>query len=197
MGGCIVVNRRVMVVDNELSVCAFLSDLLLDEGYEPVVWHSGAGAYAAAKRIKPAAMLLDMNMETPDAGLLVAETMCRDRETQNIAIIIVSAEHDFLHAKYARLQQLPCRVHPETRRHPRTVVTPTRVAPRPCIASLTHGTITSREKCRGHLLCSPGPPVPAQPVICMTQNHRTPKVEESKSTCYKNVNDVHNTIPMK
>jgi len=107
------VNRRVMVVDDEPSVRAFLSDVLLDEGYEPVVWTSGAGAYEEAKRIQPAAMLLDMNMETPDAGLLVAETMCGDRETQDIPIIIVSAEHGFLHEKYTRLRHLPCRVHPK------------------------------------------------------------------------------------
>lgn len=112
-GKCILVNRRVMVVDNEPSVCEFLSDMLFDEGYEPVIWTRGAGAYAEAKRIHPAAMLLDMNMETPNAGLIVAEAMCGDRETQDIPIIIVSAEHDFLHEKYAWLHQLPCQVHPK------------------------------------------------------------------------------------
>ena len=78
------VKRRVMVIDDEPSVREFLSDLLLDEGYEPVVWTSGAGAYEKAKRIQPAAVLLDMNMETPDAGLRVAEMICSDKETQDI-----------------------------------------------------------------------------------------------------------------
>lgn len=105
--------KRVAIIDDDPSISEFLSDLLTDEGYEPVAWHRGAGAYELVKRIKPAAVLLDMNMETRDAGLHVAEAICSDPETQGIPIIIVSAEGEFLHRKYMRLRELPCRVQPK------------------------------------------------------------------------------------
>ncbi len=106
-------NRCIAVIDDDPAVSAFLQDLLIDEGYEPVLWNRGAGAGAFVKRTRPFAVLLDMNMETPDAGLQVAEALCGDPDTQGIPIIVVSAEAEFLHKKYHRLRELPCRVHPK------------------------------------------------------------------------------------
>jgi len=87
--------------------------LLADEGYKPVLWNQGAGAYELVKRVRPAAVLLDMNMETRDAGLQVAQAICNDPDTSGIPIIIVSAEAEFLHKRYVELRTLPCRIHPK------------------------------------------------------------------------------------
>ncbi len=103
--------RVIAVIDDDRDIAAFLAELLTEEGYEPALWHRGAGAYAFVKRTMPSAILLDMNMETPDAGLLVAEAVCGDTETQAIPIIIVSAGTDAKRAYSRRLQDLRCKVH--------------------------------------------------------------------------------------
>ena len=106
-------SRCIAVVDDDHAIAEFLQELLSDEGYEPVLWDRGAGAYELVKRIRPAAVLLDMNMETRGAGLQVAQAICRDPDTANIPIIIVSAEAEFLHKRYAALRALPCHLHPK------------------------------------------------------------------------------------
>ncbi len=103
--------RVIAVVDDDPDISSFLAELLTDEGYEPALWNRGAGAYAFIKRTMPSAILLDMSMETPDAGLLVAEAVCADAETQSIPIIIVSAGGEFLRSHRRRLQGLRCKVH--------------------------------------------------------------------------------------
>ena len=106
-------SRCIAVVDDDHAVAEFLQELLADEGYEPVLWDRGAGAYELVKRLRPAAVLLDMNMETRDAGLRVAQAICHDPDTAGIPVIIISAEAEFLHKRHAELRALPCRIHPK------------------------------------------------------------------------------------
>jgi len=106
-------SRCIAVVDDDRAVAEFLQELLTDEGYAPVLWDRGAGAYELVKRVRPAAVLLDMNMETRDAGLRVAQAICNDPDTADIPVIIVSAEAEFLHKRYAELHALPCRIYPK------------------------------------------------------------------------------------
>lgn len=111
VGGCGVGKRVIAIIDDEPDVSGFLTELLGDEGYEPISWPRGAGAYAFVKRNHPSAVLLDMNMETHDAGLRVAEELRADPGTRGIPIIIVSAAHESLRKQRQRLGELGCSVH--------------------------------------------------------------------------------------
>jgi CheY-like chemotaxis protein len=103
----------VAVIEDDPDIAALFADLLTDEGYDPILWNRGAGAYEFIKGHMPVAVLLDMNMETADAGLKVAEAVCADPVTRPIPIIVISARVDLLKREDPYLQELGCKVHPK------------------------------------------------------------------------------------
>lgn len=99
-------SRTVAVIDDDPDITEVIAEILSDEAYEPVVWRKGAGAYEFIKRERPLAVILDVRMETPDAGLKVAEELAADPETKDIPIIMCSGEHEFVRANKQRLHGL-------------------------------------------------------------------------------------------
>jgi two-component system nitrogen regulation response regulator NtrX len=94
------------VIDDDPDITEVIAEILSDETYEPVIWRKGAGAYDFIKQQRPLAVILDMRMETPDAGLKVAEELAADPETKDIPIIMCSGEHEFVRANKQRLHGL-------------------------------------------------------------------------------------------
>lgn len=101
----------VAVIDDEPAITALFADLLADEGYGVSVWHSGAGAHAFVLRVEPVTIILDMHMETRDAGIVVAQALHDDPATAAIPVIVCSAgiEHD--PGRRERLRLLGCHYH--------------------------------------------------------------------------------------
>lgn len=100
------VNGVIAVIDDEPAVVAFVTEVLMDEGYETISWPTGAGAYALIRERMPAAVLLDMKMETPDAGMGVLRALRNDPETRPIPVILTSSRTQFAPAQAAELDAL-------------------------------------------------------------------------------------------
>jgi CheY-like chemotaxis protein len=81
----------IAVIDDEPAVVALVAEVLIDEGYETVAWPTGAGAYDLIRERMPVAVLLDMRMETPEAGMEVLRALRHDPQTQRIPVILISS----------------------------------------------------------------------------------------------------------
>ncbi len=99
------------VIEDDLDIGALYAEILADEGYDVALWTTGAGAFAFVQRINPVLVILDMHMETRDAGLQVAERLCADPATNQIPVIVCSAGIDTERAKRARLEAMGCKIH--------------------------------------------------------------------------------------
>jgi CheY-like chemotaxis protein len=98
----------IAVVDDDQPFIDLVCDVLDDEGYATLCLYRSVGAYQAIKTQQPAAIILDMQMETPDAGLDVLTLLRRDPETADIPVILCSARTDLLADHAERLHGLRC-----------------------------------------------------------------------------------------
>ena len=101
----------VAVIDDEPAITALFADLLADEGYGVSVWHSGAGAHAFVLHVEPVTIILDMQMETRDAGMVVAQALHDDPATAAIPVIVCSAGIEHEPRKQEQLRLLGCHLH--------------------------------------------------------------------------------------
>lgn len=81
----------IVVIDDDPRIVAFVGLVLEDEGYRVATWHSGAGARDFILQEGPAAVLLDIELETRDAGLRVREQIAADPSLRAIPVILASA----------------------------------------------------------------------------------------------------------
>jgi DNA-binding response OmpR family regulator len=85
--------RTVMVVDDERDANDILAHLVRPRGFEPIQVFSGAEALKAVSQRQPDLILLDLSL--PDInGFEVCDRLKRDRETNLIPIVMVTAHHD-------------------------------------------------------------------------------------------------------
>jgi CheY-like chemotaxis protein len=91
---------RVLVVDDDLEIRAFLALALEDEGYEVTTAVDGA-ALRAARDQHPDVILLDLMMPGMD-GAEVSRQLRADPATEAVPIIVMSA-HDRLDALSAQM----------------------------------------------------------------------------------------------
>lgn len=83
-------SKRVLIVEDELSVADFLADIVNLVGCETRKLHSGAKVLLTAKEWKPDVITLDIMIPPPD-GLEVLELLKADPETRDIPVFVVSA----------------------------------------------------------------------------------------------------------
>lgn len=81
--------KRVLVVEDELSIATFLTDVIHVLGHESKVMTSGRKVLETVKEWKPNLITLDIMMPSPD-GIEVMEQIKNDPETSSIPIFIVS-----------------------------------------------------------------------------------------------------------
>jgi two-component system OmpR family response regulator len=85
--------RTVLVVDDEPDANDILAHLVRPQGFEPIQVFSGEEALKAVSQRPPDLILLDLIL--PDInGFEVCDRLKRDRETNLIPIIMVTAHHD-------------------------------------------------------------------------------------------------------
>jgi len=82
----------IAVIDDDPRVVAFVTLVLEDEGHRVATWHTGAGARDFIVREMPAAVVLDVEMETRDAGLQVLEEILGDVSICAVPIILTSSQ---------------------------------------------------------------------------------------------------------
>ncbi len=82
--------KKILLIDDEPQILTICSVRLKANGYEVVTALSGEQGLAKAKKEKPDLVLLDHLMPEMD-GMEVLDRMKRDPETQNIPVVIFTA----------------------------------------------------------------------------------------------------------
>ena len=84
--------RIIALVDDDPFFIGLLDDLLSGEGYRTLIITQSAGAGAAIARDMPDLVILDLWMETRDAGWRIYDDLRANDATAHIPIILCSAD---------------------------------------------------------------------------------------------------------
>ena len=82
--------KRILIVEDEMSILQLLTLVMNREGYEVHTCQSGRDAIAMMKQIHPHLILLDVMLPGLD-GRAVASIMEQDEDLNGIPVIITSA----------------------------------------------------------------------------------------------------------
>ncbi|MDV2496227.1 MAG: response regulator [bacterium] len=91
-------SNKVLVVDDEPSVCRALRSFLVDKGYDVVEAHDGDQALSAYSSEKPKVVLLDIRMPGKDGLETLRELKAIDPEASVIMVTAVYEEEVALQA---------------------------------------------------------------------------------------------------
>lgn len=83
--------RTLLVVDDNANDLSRLEKLLSSNGYQVTTAMNGADAVAAAKKGKPDAILMDVNMPGMD-GFAATRALRNEGTTKDIPVVLVSAK---------------------------------------------------------------------------------------------------------
>lgn len=96
----------IVVVDNDNAFRDLLTEILGEEGYTVVTATTEADALPTIRRARPVLVILDMRMETPDAGLRIIEAVRRNPLTSTLPVLLCSADLAGMRQHAARLEAL-------------------------------------------------------------------------------------------
>ena len=82
--------KKILVIDDELSIVNFISDVVRVVGFESKFLTNGKKVLATTKEWKPDVITLDIMMPSPN-GLEVLSQLKSDPETASIPVFIMSA----------------------------------------------------------------------------------------------------------
>ena len=88
--------RNVLIVDDERDTNEILASLVQARGFEPIQLYSGESVPEAVAEHKPDLILLDLMLPDVD-GFAICERLKRDRATNLIPVILVTALNDAHH----------------------------------------------------------------------------------------------------
>ena len=87
------IQKKILVVDDELNIIKSLSDLLTANGYDVITAMDGKAGVELATKIKPDLILLDIMMPKL-SGMELLKKMKSSEASAGIPIIIISAKSD-------------------------------------------------------------------------------------------------------
>ena len=94
--------KKILVVDDEKDVLAYLTTLLEDNGYETISAEDGKKGFDLAKQEKPDLITLDITM--PDqSGVRTYRYYKEDDELKGIPVIIITAVGDSMRSFLKKL----------------------------------------------------------------------------------------------
>jgi diguanylate cyclase (GGDEF)-like protein len=85
--------RRVLVIEDDADIAAGVQDALEGDGYEAITTGRGDEGLAAARRVTPDLIILDVKLPDTD-GFKVARELWRDRRTASAPILFLSGATD-------------------------------------------------------------------------------------------------------
>jgi DNA-binding response OmpR family regulator len=96
LAGSLPMPRNVLIVDDERDTNDILASLVQARGFEPIQLFSGESVHDAVLEHKPDLILLDLMLPDVD-GFAICERLKRNRETNLIPVILVTALNDAHH----------------------------------------------------------------------------------------------------
>lgn len=81
---------KILLVDDDMDLAELIKTKLASEGHQVETFHSGQGAFEAAKRIKPDIAILDI-MLPEVTGYQICRRIRKDPELYRMAILILTA----------------------------------------------------------------------------------------------------------
>jgi CheY-like chemotaxis protein len=100
-----VASSTIAIIEDDLSLLQMLELLLSEEGYQIITCTRGQKAHALIRHTLPDVILLDLRLETPDAGGMVLGLLELDPMTQQIPVIVCSADTQALRRWSLLLQE--------------------------------------------------------------------------------------------
>lgn len=83
--------RKILVIDDDPTICAMLSDVLNDEGYEVRTASLSLRAFDVAAKFKPNLILLDIMMPFLDGFDQIA-LFSLDESLKSVPVIVITAK---------------------------------------------------------------------------------------------------------
>jgi CheY-like chemotaxis protein len=103
----------IVVADDDPGINELLNITLTDAGYQVHSCFSGDEAARIIQRIQPDVAVVDMQMETRDAGLRLLQALRQDPHTMRLSVVICSADTIFLDATRESIVELGATVLPK------------------------------------------------------------------------------------
>ncbi|HEY4644577.1 MAG TPA: response regulator [Bacteroidota bacterium] len=85
--------KKILLVDDELSIALVLKGVITDQGYNVEVAHSGEEALEALKKSDPDLLITDIKMPGMD-GFELIRTLQNDPKHKNLKYVILTAFND-------------------------------------------------------------------------------------------------------
>ncbi len=82
--------HRILVIEDDPSICDLLVDILSSDGYDVTSTESVLGAATLIRRLRPEAIVLDLGLPYRSGASLLTE-LKTDPETAGIPVLVVSA----------------------------------------------------------------------------------------------------------
>lgn len=95
----------IAIIEDDLGLIQMLDLLLTEEGYRVITCTNGQKAHTLIRHTLPDVILLDLRLETPDAGGMVLGLLELDPMTQQIPVIVCSADTQALRRLSLLLQE--------------------------------------------------------------------------------------------
>jgi len=100
----------IAVVDDDDPFLDLMDELLTTEGYRVVLGRVGHEALALIAEAKPDAVIVDIVMETHNAGEMMVRGMRNDALMARLPVLICSADHRYLHEHAAMYHEWGCTI---------------------------------------------------------------------------------------
>jgi len=100
----------IAVVDDDGPFLDMMDELLTTEGYRVVLGRVGHEALALIAEAKPDAVIVDIVMETRNAGEMVVRGMRNNPLMARLPVLVCSADHRYLHEHAAMYHEWGCTI---------------------------------------------------------------------------------------
>lgn len=100
----------IAVVNDDPQFLRLMELILQDEGHNVLPIQKQSTAFPDLLSSTPDLIILDLHMDTDDAGWIILDLVRLDASTANIPVIVCSAAHDELARESERIEQYGARV---------------------------------------------------------------------------------------
>lgn len=100
----------VAIIEDDAAVLDVMTECLTGNGYRILPYRQGAGAYELIEIERPDAVILDIRMEHPRAGLAVLQRLRRNLATVDLPVLICTGDASFAREWERTLEEYRCTV---------------------------------------------------------------------------------------